>query len=262
MYGICHLGVVPCRFEPSDKSEMVTQLLFGETFEILKQEGKWLQIRITLDGYECWIDEKQYLPLSEEQYKKQSAFPVTCSADLVDLVTKSSDNSLTPVLAGSALPAYEHGKLFVGDQEFSFDGEITHPLSENENIPALVAEYATVFLNAPYLWGGRSVFGIDCSGFTQVVFKMAGIQLKRDAYQQAEQGITLSFVEEAQTGDLAFFDNEEGKIIHTGIVLPQGKIIHASGKVRVDKLDHQGIFNNDTKKYSHKLRLIKRVLQK
>ncbi|MGE3825539.1 MAG: C40 family peptidase, partial [Bacteroidia bacterium] len=179
---------------------------------------------------------------------------------LVDLVTKTSDNSLTPVIAGSTLPAYEHGKLYVGDEEFSFDGEITHPLSDS--IPALVSEYATVFLNAPYLWGGRSVFGIDCSGFTQVVFKMAGIQLKRDAYQQAEQGITLSFVEEAQTGDLAFFDNEEGKIVHTGIVLSQGKIIHASGKVRIDKLDHQGIYNHDTKKYSHKLRLIKRVLQK
>ena len=89
MFGICHLGVIPCRFEPSDKSEMVTQLLFGETFEIIKQEGKWLQIRITLDGYECWIDEKQFLPLSEELYTKQSSFPATCSADLVDLVPKT-----------------------------------------------------------------------------------------------------------------------------------------------------------------------------
>ncbi len=259
MHGICHLGVVPCRFEPSDKSEMVTQLLFGETFEIIKQEGKWLQIRITLDGYECWIDEKQYLPLTPELFDRESVFPATCSADLVDLVTKTADNTLTPVLAGSTLPSYEHGKLTVGEEAFSFDGEITHPLSEN--IPTLVAEYATVFLNAPYLWGGRSVFGIDCSGFTQVVFKMAGIKLKRDAYQQAEQGTTLSFIEEAQTGDLAFFDNEEGKIIHTGIVLSTGKIIHASGKVRVDKLDHQGIFNHDTKKYTHKLRLIKRISQ-
>ncbi len=259
MYGICHLGVVPCRFEPSDKSEMVTQLLFGETFEILKQEGKWIQIRAALDGYECWIDEKQYLPLSLELFAKQSSFPATCSADLVDLVTKTADNSLTPVLAGSTLPAYEHGKLSVGEETFSFDGEITHPQSENENIPALIAEYASVFLNAPYLWGGRSVFGIDCSGFTQVVYKMAGIKLKRDAYQQAEQGTTLSFVEEAQTGDLVFFDNDEGKIVHTGIVLSAGKIIHASGKVRIDKLDHQGIFNHDTKKYTHKLRLIKRI---
>lgn len=257
MFGICHLGVVPCRFEPSDKSEMVTQLLFGETFKILKQEGKWLQIRSTLDDYESWIDEKQYLPLSQELFGKQSIFPITCSADLVDLVTKTTDKSLIPVLAGSSLPAYEHGKLYVAEQEFSFDGEIAHPLSDT--IPNLVAEYSTVFLNAPYLWGGRSVFGIDCSGFTQVVFKMAGIKLKRDAYQQAEQGTTLSFVDEAQTGDLAFFDNEEGKIIHTGIIIAPGKIIHASGKVRVDKLDHQGIYNHDTKKYSHKLRLIKRV---
>jgi len=257
MFGICPLGVIPCRFEPSDKSEMVTQLLFGETFSILKQEGKWLQIKITLDGYEAWIDEKQYLPLSQEQFEKQSKFPTTCSADLVDLLTRASDKNLVPVVAGSTLPAYEQGKLFLGEEEFSFEGEITHPLSDN--IPTLVAEYAGIFLNAPYLWGGRSVFGIDCSGFTQVVFKMAGIALKRDAYQQAEQGTTLSFIEEAQTGDLAFFDNEEGKIIHTGIILSAEKIIHASGKVRIDKLDHNGIFNLAGKKYSHKLRVIKRI---
>lgn len=257
MYGICHLSIVPCRFEPSDKSEMVTQLLFGETFEILKQQGKWLNIRLSLDGYECWIDEKQYLPLSDELFKKQNAFPATCSADLVDLLTRISDNSLLPIVTGSTLPAYQHGKLFLGEEEYSFDGEITHPLSDN--ISSLVTEYSIVFLNAPYLWGGRSVFGIDCSGFTQVVFKMAGIRLKRDAYQQAEQGTTLNFIDEAQPGDLAFFDNEEGKITHTGIVIANGKIIHASGKVRIDKLDQQGIFNHDLRKYTHKLRVIKRI---
>lgn len=257
MYGICHLGVVPCRFEPSDKSEMVTQLLFGETFTIIKKDKNWVHIRLNWDGYEAWIDSKQFLPLTQEQFEQQSAFPATCSADIVDLVIRKSDNSVTPVLAGSTLPAYEHGKLFAAEREFSFDGEITHPLSEN--IPALVVEYATVFLNAPYLWGGRSAFGIDCSGFTQVVFKMAGIRLKRDAYQQAEQGTEVSFIEEAQAGDLVFFDNEEGKIIHVGIVLAPDKIIHASGKVRIDKLDHQGIFNHDIRSYTHKLRIIKRM---
>lgn len=258
MYGICHLSVVPCRFEPSDKSEMVTQLLFGETFEILKQEEKWIQIRIAYDEYEAWIDKKQFLPLTQEQFEKQSAFPAICSSDLVDLLTNAQDKSLLPIVAGSSLPAYHDGKLFAGETKFSFEGEITNHAGENK--PALIAEYAGIFLNAPYLWGGRSVFGIDCSGFTQVVYKMAGIKLKRDANQQAEQGATLSFVEEAQPGDLAFFDNDEGRIVHTGIVLAPGKIIHASGKVRIDKLDHQGIFNNESKRYSHKLRLIKRVI--
>ena len=123
-----------------------------------------------------------------------------------------------------------------------------------------MADSAYTFINAPYLWGGRSPLGIDCSGFTQVVYKLAGQKLQRDAYQQADQGITLGFIEEAEAGDLAFFDNDEGKIIHVGILLGQGKIIHASGKVRIDRIDHQGIFNEETGKYSHKLRIIKRIL--
>ncbi len=125
---------------------------------------------------------------------------------------------------------------------------------------AALIENAYLYLHAPYLWGGKSPFGIDCSGFTQMVFKLNGKLLKRDAYQQAEEGETLSFLEEAEEGDLAFFDNEDGKIIHVGIVLRDFKIIHASGKVRIDSLDHEGIFNSETQKYSHRLRLIKRVI--
>ena len=124
-----------------------------------------------------------------------------------------------------------------------------------------IVDNAMMYVNAPYLWGGRSPFGIDCSGFTQLVYKIGGKKLPRDAYQQAEIGQTLSFVEEAENGDLAFFDNEEGSIIHVGILLGENEIIHSSGKVRIDKIDHQGIFNVDTKKYSHKLRLIKKILK-
>ncbi|HRG90423.1 MAG TPA: C40 family peptidase, partial [Chitinophagales bacterium] len=124
--------------------------------------------------------------------------------------------------------------------------------------PAVFERVAMRYLNAPYLWGGRSPFGIDCSGFTQVVFKFADVQLMRDAYQQAEQGAMVNFVEESQPGDLAFFSNDNGKIIHVGIVLKDQRIIHSSGKVRIDRLDHFGIYNADTKKYSHQLKVIKR----
>jgi len=117
-----------------------------------------------------------------------------------------------------------------------------------------------MYLNAPYLWGGRSPFGIDCSGFTQVIYKLNGFKLPRDASQQATIGETLSFIEESESGDLAFFDNEEGNIIHVGIMLENNNIIHASGKVRIDKIDHQGIFNSETNTYSHRLRLIKKIL--
>jgi cell wall-associated NlpC family hydrolase len=132
--------------------------------------------------------------------------------------------------------------------------------TSGENTSEQVPEFALHFLDAPYLWGGRSIFGIDCSGLTNVVFKMAGIHLRRDAWQQSEQGILVSFIDEARPGDLAFFNNEEGKIVHTGIILDQKKIIHASGRVRIDTLDHYGIFNEEQKRYTHQLRLIKRMI--
>jgi len=163
-----------------------------------------------------------------------------------------------PITIGCSLPYFDGLTCNLEGFEYHFDGQ-TNSVKHGK-LPQFVSEIASLYLNAPYLWGGRSPLGIDCSGFTQVVFKAAGVRLPRDAYQQAEVGQTLGFVEEASEGDLAFFDNAEGKIIHVGIVLKDRFIIHASGKVRIDKLDHQGIFNRETGKYSHTLRVIKRIV--
>ena len=255
-YGIASVSMVPCRAEPSDASEMVSQLLFGETFEILKKKEKWTQVRSSLDGYESWIDPKQYDLIDENAYEVLSKLPQTCASDLVQLI-KDDDGDLIPIVAGSTLPNYKQGSIAFADKHFEFDGELCHP--EEGDLRTKIKEHALTFRNAPYLWGGRSPFGVDCSGLTQVVFKMVGIAIPRDSSQQAEKGTTLSFVEEAEVGDLAFFDNDEGNIIHVGIIIAPATIIHASGKVRIDKIDHQGIYNVDTKRYTHKLRLLRRL---
>ena len=255
-YGIASVSMVPCRAEPSDASEMVSQLLFGETFEILKKKEKWTQIRNSLDGYESWIDPKQYDPIDENAYEALSKLPHTCASDLVQLI-KDDDGDMVPIVAGSTLPNYKQGSIAFADKHFEFDGELCHP--EEGDLRTKIKEHALTFRNASYLWGGRSPFGVDCSGLTQVIFKMVGIAIPRDSSQQAEKGTTLSFVEEAEVGDLAFFDNDEGNIIHVGIIIAPATIIHASGKVRIDKIDHQGIYNVDTKRYTHKLRLLRRL---
>jgi gamma-D-glutamyl-L-lysine dipeptidyl-peptidase len=258
MYGICNLSIVPCRKEPSDKSEMVTQLLFGDYFELLEVQGNWFRIKNAYDAYECWIDKKQFLPIEQHTFDILNSTELFCSNELVQVITDNKTKQLFPIVIGSSLPNFDNGECPVENHSYSYDGAFI-----SGKLPFTkmgIIDIAMLYLNAPYLWGGKTPFGIDCSGFTQMVYKLNGIKLMRDAFQQAEHGETLSFVEEAEAGDLAFFDNEEGKIVHVGIVMDNNKIIHASGKVRIDGFDHQGIFNNERKDYSHRLRLLKRVV--
>jgi gamma-D-glutamyl-L-lysine dipeptidyl-peptidase len=258
MFGICNLSIVPCRKEPSDRSEMVTQLLFGDHFEILEVQGSWCRIKIAYDAYECWIDKKQFLPIASPTFDIIDAAPIFSVNELIQIIVDKTTSQPFPIVMGSTLPNFDDGECAVENSTFLYDGAFINghlPFTKNG-----IVDIAMLFLNAPYLWGGKTPLGIDCSGFSQMVYKLNGVKLKRDAYQQAEQGETLSFVEEAEAGDLAFFDNEEGRIVHVGIVMDNHKIIHASGKVRIDGFDHHGIFNNDKKEYSHQLRLLKRIV--
>ena len=258
MYGICNLSIVPCRAEASDRSEMVTQLLFGEHFEIIEVQKKWVKIRIAYDNYECWIDPKQLQIISEETYKELQTSALHITTDLVQVVMSKENDQVFPIVIGSILPYFDAEVCNLEGHEYAFEGTSVLPSQVSDKNK--IIEFAYSYLNSPYLWGGRSPFGIDCSGFTQIVYKLAGEKLPRDAYQQAELGQTLSFIEEAEPGDLAFFDNEEGRIIHVGIILEENQIIHASGKVRIDTIDHYGIYNKELKKYSHNLRLLKKIL--
>ena len=258
-YGVSQLSVVPGREEPSDKAQMVTQILFGEHYKIIDERAKWVKIRLAFDKYECWIDRNQTFEVSGDVYNLiETQESKSLVSELVSVCTNSSSNETIALLMGSSLPFFENKQFKWAEQAYSYDGLVT---DNSTNVSReLILEHAFMYLHAPYLWGGRGPFGIDCSGFTQIVYKLAGKKLPRDAYQQAEIGQTLSFVEEAEDGDLAFFDNDEGHITHVGILLNDNDIIHASGKVRIDKIDHQGIFNVDTNSYSHKLRIIKNIL--
>lgn len=256
-YGFCPLSIIPMRAEPSDLSEMVNQALFGEVFKIVDSRKKWYRIRLAHDKYEGWIDRKQAHLISKEEYDKwaKQKFPLVSSP--VDLLMGSTETSHLSVVQGSFLPGMDQsGTLLVGGLEFTGPEDV---ISKKGKKNALI-EWAFSYLNAPYLWGGRSAFGIDCSGFTQMVYRMIGESIPRDASQQANCGEALSFIEEAEPGDLAFFDNDEGKIIHVGILLPDNYIIHASGKVRLDRLDQSGIHNAELRTHTHRLRVIKKLL--
>ena len=257
-FGFCALSSIPVRAEASERSEMVNQLLFGETFEIIDEINDWKVIRGSLDNYEGFIDPKQCLCISEEEFARlQTAQPVF-PKELVARVTETGAKSYFNILFGSSLPGYSNGVLPVGEKEYRYEGEYTLPGKTINKIE--LVNTAKKYLGTPYLWGGRSPFGIDCSGFMQVVYKIHGKPLHRDASYQAQQGTTLNLVSEAEPGDLAFFDDDEGQIVHVGMFIENEKIIHASGQVRIDKIDHHGIYNQELKKYTHKLRLVKRVV--
>ena len=251
-YGISNLSIIPMRSEAADQAEMVNQLLFGEHFKVLDFRKKWSRIRLAHDSYEGWICNKQWLEISEEDYKQLDRDISTITTDILDIITKDQHQ---PIVIGSILPSYKSGQALINNEMYKFNGLTTPGFVKKKKL----TENALIYLHAPYLWGGRSPLGIDCSGLTQMIYRLQGIDLPRDAYQQAKVGTTLSFVEESEPGDLAFFDDKEGIITHVGMILRDNHIIHASGKVRIDRIDQQGIFNTELGNHTHKLRLIKSI---
>jgi len=257
-YGISILSIIPVRKNPAEQSEIVTQILFGEYFEVLKASSDWLFIRLEHDNYIGWIDFKHCHFISNRYLNSLKRQELNYLKDKVRYV-KSSQFGDSILVAGSLIPNYKGKMSFkLFRTSFRFVG---HP-SNNKfaNIRDGIVHYAKMYLNAPYLWGGRTPFGIDCSGFSQIVYKLSGIDIPRDASQQVDLGIATDFVNEARPGDLAFFDDGEENIIHVGIILDGARIIHASGKVRIDYIDHEGINNSETGRYTHHLRVVKNLI--
>ena len=242
MYGICLLTVIPMRKLSSHKSEMINQVLFGETFKILKQKKEWSFINLSHDNYSGWINNNQYKIIDEKNIKYEISNNLNCLIKV--------NNIEQQLVLGSFIPVNKSLR-----KNLKIDFNLNFSVSDKE---VSLQKVAKKYLNTPYLWGGRSPVGIDCSGFIQMVFRFFKINLPRDAYQQAKKGKKINF-ENCKTGDIAFFE-EKNKISHVGIIFPKNKIIHSSGKVRIDQLDKKGIYVCELKKYSHKLKLIKRVI--
>lgn len=253
--GICNLSLIAVRSDTSDRSEMVNQLLFGDLIDIIDSRNGWIKAVSRHDGYEGWCDEKQIERLSQETLEVLSQSSKKVVTTTSALLTSTGVPPLN-IIQGTTLYMLPNGKINGPAGEYTLsEGECS---DERLKHPEEIVDIAASYLRAPYLWGGRSPYGLDCSGLIQIVFAQKWIRLKRDAWQQATQGQLVDLIDEAIPGDVAFFDNEEGKITHAGILTGRGSIIHASGEVRIDQIDHHGIFNKNRGKYTHKLRLIRR----
>lgn len=255
-YAVCVVPVCPVRAESSHRSEMVSQLLFGESGEVLETTTDFVRVRCTHDQYEGWCQRSQLVLMDQLPAVNGSAVYIN---DHTDQVTINGVPALIPMGAPVIAPA--NTDFRIGHYRINYlVGSPWDALSATYSASAIQAR-AERLLNTPYLWGGRSVFGIDCSGFTQLVFRFFHYTLRRDAWMQAEQGSPVNNLQEARCGDLAFFDNEQGKITHVGLLLNDKEIIHSSGKVRKDTIDAQGIINSDTGDRTHRLKLIRRYFE-
>ena len=236
-YGICKLSVVPMRKEASHESELVSELLFNDIYEVIEENDEWVKVRCLYDLYEGWVRKLQHYEISDKEYNE-------CLKKDKYIIT-------------SPISYYNNKVLSFGSK--IFEERENSILLRKKFDSRIMVESAIKLLDTPYRWGGKSIMGIDCSAFVQLCAKVAGFKLPRDASQQVNHGVTVNFLSDAKSGDIAFFENEHRRITHVGILLSNDKIIHASGKVRIDTLDQTGIFNKETNRHTNVLSVIKRL---
>ncbi len=258
MLGIAAKSLAAVRSEPNERAELINQLLFGEQVQIIEELKQWYKIESIADSYTGWVDSRLIETIPEEKEVNIFKQAITVS-ELSFTAINKANHTRYHLCPGSLLYNFNGKSFWLNKTEFEVE---THPLDHHTVTPAeKLLHCANSFINSPYLWGGKSPHGVDCSGLVQVCYRVIGINLPRDAWQQAIIGQTIEFVNQVCPGDLAFFDNKENSIIHVGVLIDNSTIIHSSGYVRIDRFDHQGIFNVDNGIYTHRLRIIKRVIE-
>jgi gamma-D-glutamyl-L-lysine dipeptidyl-peptidase len=243
---------VPLRAGPSHRSEMLSQVLFGEKYTIKEKSGSWIKINTLFDNYDGWMDSDHMQHTLDED--GLSGHVLNRS-----LLCFKNDKTKLVLEAGCEVfnPDFNDKKFVIGKNVYHTCSEFNNSyISTTDSLP----DTAMKFINSPYIWGGRIPSGIDCSGLTQLVYKIHGINILRNSWQQADEGKNIDFIDESDPGDLVFFDNYRGQITHVGMIFSRGLVIHASGRVRIDSIDHQGIFKPEIGGYSHRLRTIRRII--
>lgn len=255
-YAIGRFTAAALRAKKRENAEMISQLLLGEPVRVLDHEGEWARVQCADDGFEGFIRAHQLLPVDELTFLQQKNNPAFC-LDLFAPIL--GDNNGLPVTIGARLPAFDGIHLRLNDRRYTFSGQavMSRDLTADGN---LMLKLARKLLFAPHLTGGRTPTGIDAPGLVQLVARIVDLQLPRTAEAQVGCGRPVDFIVQCQTADLAFFDDKRGNINHVGLLLPDSRIIHVYDRVRIDAIDHYGIFNYELGRYTHRLRIVKRLL--
>ncbi len=257
-YGLVIHPLIPLRNEASELSEMTTQLLFGERVRVLEEREKWLYVENYADKYEGWLDAKMLQFISEQSFYELENMSQIHLENPINTIFNETKNEYKFIPAGSIIYNPDNEKFLVNNEEWELIESFS--FSPEKYQADAIIELAKQFINAPYLWGGKSILGIDCSGLTQLIFTIGGYTLPRNASQQVKLGEIIDFLSETKQGDLAFFGDDEDNITHVGILLDNEQIIHASGWVKIEKMDTYGIISSDTGEYTHQLKTIKRII--
>jgi cell wall-associated NlpC family hydrolase len=256
-FAICKLSIAPVRSSASHRSEMRSQLLFGEVVRVLEtKDRQWAHILQPEDGFSGWVATNQLRAITAEEaehYQTDFAFALELYQPIL-----ARDHFL-PVSFGARLPAFDGMHFRFGEERYTFSGQAVFA-KDIAPKPELVIKLARKLLNVPFLWGGRTPLGIDAPALVQLAFQVTGVNLPRTVEAQVNCGEPVDFVQQSQAADLAFFDALGGRVNHTGLILPGSRILHCYERVRIDAIDHYGIYNFELGRYTHRLRIVKRLL--